>query len=419
MNAPTIITEEIGHSPLGASGADRWMNCPGSIQLAKKLGITDSKSSVAAEEGTAAHEILARCIAEGSTDEPMDYMGTKVKVGDNEYEVDQEMVNCLAMCIDEVMQSVREAKEKSGSEPILFIEESMKHSDHDLMYGTTDVGIVSQMSGGKVWIWIKDLKYGRGVFVDANKPQIKYYAVLIVDRLMQEDLITSWEDVAGITLTIMQPRIPNAEGLMRSIEMTSEELREWYEDELVPAMKETENPKAIIQLGDWCTFCPVKAHCPALAEAMTDFAIPTDPKKLSGELLGKKLMNLYAIASLIPQYEKIAFERALRGTKVQGFKLVNKKANRKFRDTIKVDGVEVPIVEFARAKFGDDAFTKPELLGPPGIEKLPDGKVFVAQCAFTPITGLTLAQSSDKRKEAKPLMDRMDDEEVAAIDAEL
>ena len=78
---------------------------------------------------------------------------------------------------------------------------------------------------------------------------------------------------------------------------------------------------------------------------------------------------------------------------------------------------DVPVEEYLKAKFGEAAYTKPVLLTPPQIEKLPGGKTFVTQCAFTPQnTGLTLAPLSDNRVEAKSLMDLMDEQEAQRDD---
>ena len=51
------------HSKLSASGAERWMRCPGSIAMSE--GLPDT-SSVAADEGTAAHFIASVCLTEGT-----------------------------------------------------------------------------------------------------------------------------------------------------------------------------------------------------------------------------------------------------------------------------------------------------------------------------------------------------------------
>ena len=46
------------HAKLSASGAHRWMACPGSV--AAEDGLPD-KSSSFAEEGTIAHDVMEKC----------------------------------------------------------------------------------------------------------------------------------------------------------------------------------------------------------------------------------------------------------------------------------------------------------------------------------------------------------------------
>ena len=47
------------HSPLGASGASRWMKCPGSVSFGKG---DFSESSSYAQIGSAAHAVLELCL---------------------------------------------------------------------------------------------------------------------------------------------------------------------------------------------------------------------------------------------------------------------------------------------------------------------------------------------------------------------
>lgn len=385
------------------------MNCPGSIQLAKKLGATGSESGFAAKEGTAAHEVLAHCLDTKPMSEPWEFMGYTVTVEGEKFEVDQEMVDALNLCYNHIVTNMQEA-ERYG-EVLCFIETSMKHSEHDLMFGTTDCGIVAfDRKRGKIRLWVNDLKYGAGVTVEPTSSQIKYYAELIVDRLIQEGIIKSHDDIESITLTIMQPRIPHADGLIRSIEMTGSELERWYRHELVPAMKETENPNALLSMGDWCTFCPVKSQCPAMAQAVLDLSTITHPEKMTGDELGDAINKIAAITKLGETLKEFAFKKAMAGTRVKGFKLVKKKANRVFMDKVKVGEETLTIEQLATAEFGDAAFSTPTLLSPPKIEDLPGGKTFVAKYAYQPKnTGLTLAPLSDSRKEFKSLMDMEDD----------
>ncbi len=366
------------------------------------LGLFNTKSSFAAKEGTAAHEVLARCIEGDMAHEPWEFIGTKVKVEGDTFEVDQEMADALNVCYNHVYTNIKQASSKG--KVLKFIEVSMKHSGHELMFGTTDCAIVAICKDGSVLIWVNDLKYGQGIVVEPTTAQIKYYAVLVADRLLQDKVIKSYKQIKSVTLTIMQPRIPHPDGLIRTKTLTGPALYKWYKEELVPAMEETENPDAILKAGEWCTFCPVKTHCPAIAATIVEFSTMRPPEEMTGEELGRAIEKLEVLISLKGKYEEIAFRRATRGEKIYGKKLVKKKANRRWRDGVG----DFMLVE----TFGEEAYDK-SLKGPPAIEKLPGGKKFVAQYAFQPANnGLTLAPLSDSRDEVKSLMTRLEELDI-------
>ena len=50
------------HSPLGASSAERWMKCPGSVRLIQSLQLPETDEPDYRREGTAAHEAIAHCL---------------------------------------------------------------------------------------------------------------------------------------------------------------------------------------------------------------------------------------------------------------------------------------------------------------------------------------------------------------------
>jgi len=393
----TIITEEIGHSPLGASGASRWMKCPGSYNLIRRLGLS-STAGKAAEQGTAAHEVIAKCLQ--SVDlEPMDFFGKTIEVNKNKYKVDQEMVDALDMCFNHVQTTIADIS--AQGEIRKFIEVSMKHSEYELMYGTVDCGLVLlRPHTKKVRIWICDLKYGAGVMVEAHTPQIKYYGVLIVDKLIQERMIDSFDDVEDITLTIMQPRIPHPDGLIRSITLTGAELEQWFTEELVPAYEAVFDENAILRVGDQCTFCPAKeGKCPAMNAAIVEISTAKAPHEMSGEELAQALEKIKIIAKMQEKFEKEIFNRLRAGAKVPGWKVVQKKANRIWRKEAEF---------FLYEEYGDAAYNT-SLKTPAMMEDLPDGKKFAAQYAYSPDAGLTLAPSSDKRVEVKSSLELFDE----------
>ena len=63
------MTDLPAHSPLGASGAERWMNCAGSVTLIKQLALREdmepSDEADWTKEGLAAHDASAFALVEG------------------------------------------------------------------------------------------------------------------------------------------------------------------------------------------------------------------------------------------------------------------------------------------------------------------------------------------------------------------
>jgi len=47
------------HSPIGASSAERWINCPASVRLSEGC---KKPAGIYAEEGTAAHSLCEECL---------------------------------------------------------------------------------------------------------------------------------------------------------------------------------------------------------------------------------------------------------------------------------------------------------------------------------------------------------------------
>lgn len=385
-----IVVKDVKHSVLGASSAHRWMACPGSIGLVDSLikeGQSIRTAGFAAKEGTAAHEMLAKCLIEGK--EIWEFAGATIEVDGNTFEFDEDMQEAVQLVADFV-------DEKLGKHPKseLLIEKPLSSNTHPQAFGTPDIVIVSP--GDR--IIIVDFKYGRGVSVEPDEAQLKYYAYLCCEKYLKGE-----DSVKVVELWIAQPRIPHPKGIMRQHVTNVKELKTFWFDEVLPAMNETSNPDAALVMGDHCRFCPAKSNCPALRGEVLNFPIDSDPSFLSSEELGELLEKKSAILKCFESLEGEAFARAVQGDKVPGFKLVKKRANRIFKE-----GAEAAAIKL----FGDEVYNKPTFKTPPNIEKLNGGKNFVKKWAYSPDTGLTLAPLSDKRSEVyramEAFMDSMD-----------
>jgi hypothetical protein len=389
-----VKIEEIAHSQLGASGSGRWMKCPGSPNLTNKLGSkADHSSGRAAAEGTVAHEVLSESMLKGV--EPWEYAGLKMESGGWEFEVDQEMLDGVSLFFN----FVKGIEAEHGTEDhTTLIEVSMSFPDHENMFGTVDYGLLVP----KRKIVISDLKYGININVEPTSSQLWYYACLILLNAAATDLPDDLKDME-IELYIVQPRQPHHAGPIRKHIMNGQELMDWYNDVLIPAAKATEDPNAPLVVGEHCRFCPNKDHCPAIHADAQAINTDVDPVYLDDDELDEMLGKKVAFDKYFEKLGEVMYARALKGRKFNSMKLVKKKATRCLKDKAEA---------FFKEKYGADAYTTPVLKSAAQLEKLPDGKKFVARFAYTPDTGLTMASRTDKR----PEIDRVNNKTLDALD---
>src|SRR5271166_6425074 len=118
------------HSPLGASSAERWMECPGSVRLIQSLKIEgDSDEPDYRREGTAAHEAIAHCLRNNS--DAWEVMGETFY----DTVVSVEMADAIQVYLDTVRPLATPAAQ-------VFIEHRISSPDHPLFYGTVDFATI-------------------------------------------------------------------------------------------------------------------------------------------------------------------------------------------------------------------------------------------------------------------------------------
>lgn len=358
----------MSHARLSPSSASRWTKCPGSLRLIATRGIEDS-SSYAAEEGTAAHELLETCLLEGKP--PVDYLGRKFNPCEHKPEgfvVDQDMVDH----VDEVYSWVVNKVASTGGE--LFAERKIhpgKLFGREDCSGTADVTIVHPPG-----ITMGDLKYGQGIGVEVeNNLQLLLYGLGVLAELDSN----TRRQIEYVDIYVMQPRYPHSDGPIRSMRYSVVDMYMWAEW-FRTAAAVTDDPDAPLNPGDsQCQFCPVKYDrfsCPALKKKALEVFDVVDVAQIENKVLRapesltveeRTLILDYAdlIDSFIKAVKASAQSDLEKGIPVPGQKLVRgRKGNRKFI----VDDDEV--AKTMTTKFGlkkKELYAEPKLLG---IEKL-------------------------------------------------
>lgn len=361
-----------GHSPLGFSGAHRWMACPGSPHLIATLppgsDPVDPDYRVA---GTAAHAAWAWCLREGAE---------AWEAGDREWEGYQ--LTAEDMDAGQVYLDLIHHHQGDGHGDH-FIEEACHAPEfHPLAYGTLDHILID----GDTAV-LTDYKHGEGLWVDVvRNPQLMGYAVLALSR---------WPQIEQFQLRICQPRCKSSDGEpTRTWDVSAEEIKEWAAAELLPAMIRAGAPQGELVAGEHCRFCPAKLACPKIREDASTFTSSAPlAERMSDEALGSLYEKLAQTKMLAKAVEAEVYRRMMAGSTVPGSKVVVKKAWRVWKDGA-AEALEGSPVE---------EIYKTELKTPAEIEKMgPEAKRLVREWAYTPDAGYTVAPLSDSRKAVTP-----------------
>ena len=373
------------HSPLGASGAPRWMKCPGSVTWSN--GIQDSESDFAAE-GTDAHSLGEICLT--ADHDAWELIGVEGISREGQAALTKEMADAVQVYLDAIRQWHPDRNQGN------FWIERRFHCPtlHSLFFGKSDATAYDEaLRTLDVW----DYKHGAGIIVEPSSPQLKYYAIG-----MLEDL-GLWQKVDVVRLHIVQPRAFHRDGEHRIASITTDELWAWAETELFPAMMRAEVSRDTVS-GEHCRFCPARSRaCPQIMSDMDELEEIVEliqgkgAAALSNEEVGR-FLDLLDLAKIVGKAaEETAYARLMAGIKVPGRKLGKGKSDREWKEQFEINGVTVIVENEIKAKFGKLAYTEPKLKSPAQIEKLPEGEAIVARFAFKPEAGLRVIKEGDAR----------------------
>jgi hypothetical protein len=370
------------HSPLGASSAERWMTCPGSVKASE--GWVDEESDFAAE-GTVAHTLGADCLENDI--EPWRLIGEKPD-DRHDIAVTKEMADAVSVYVSFIRDNLIEPSRRVSNQKNYWIERRFHcPTIHPLFFGTSDAaGLIDKRK-----LLVVDYKHGAGIVVDAeDNAQLMYYACGVLET---ENL---WDEVDEVEVVIVQPRAFHFDGPIRRWTLSTDALAEWLEDKLIPAMKLAEVSRHT-KSGEHCRFCPARfGACPSLMSDIKE--LEELMEKIGKDASGVSLLTNKQIGRFLDLGEtfkivrtaalKTATVRVGKGEKVPGWKLAKARSNREFKE-----GAE----EAAKKTFGQKAYTEPSLKSPAEIDGLPGGEAFTKRWAFKPDKGETLTQEGDAR----------------------
>lgn len=310
------------------------MRCAGS--LAMEDGIPESSSEFA-DEGTAAHELASMALTYDL--DANAYLGRVIVVNDHEFIVDQDMADNVQIYLDNVRSYVQGGQ--------LMVEQRVEFS-HVVNYpdqGGTSDAIIITADGDE--IQVHDLKYGRGVRVDAqDNEQLRLYAL---GALNEYGMVG---DFKRVRMVIHQPRLNH---LSEEV-LTIDEIVQFAEHAgerafiAIKVLNHKDEVDLHLEPGDkQCQWCKAKANCPKLAKHVeevvgADFGYITSDnadidKLIENDVpLSDKMLAVDLIESWCKAVRAEVERRLFDGVPVPGYKLVEgKRGNRKWGNPSEVE----------------------------------------------------------------------------------
>ncbi len=357
------------------------------------------RGSIYAAEGTAAHALAETCLRDVKDADL--YVGLEFEG----FKVDRDMAAAVQVYLDHI---------RSLPFGLFWIEQGVSLSPlwenegekcPTPLFGTSDF---LALCGDT--LHVVDYKHGVGVPVEAKgNTQFMYYglggvyhALSVARRLPRY-----------VTMTVVQPRAQHRAGPVRSWTIPTLDLFIWADTVLRPAVVSVLSTNTTYHAGTHCRWCPHAGRCPTLREkaletARTQFddvtATPPAANLIPLDELGAILSQAELIVSWLSQVRAVVSDAIDKGHKIDGWKLVDKRAVRKWSD-------EDAVIDAVRKYFGSSAWHRdfqapPKPLSPAQMEKTLKQKhrtfqdVGLDQFITSESSGTTLVPDEDERPAA-------------------
>lgn len=242
------------HARCAPSSASRWMECAGSVAMEDNEREETSKF---AEEGTTAHDFAAKWLLLGAPDSAL--------------QSNEEMLENVAFYVEFVQSRVQDHYDRGATKVTLLVEQKLPLEDvtgERGATGTSDVVLLIEFAETSE-IEVIDLKYGRGVEVSDDDPQLPIYSLGAMRKfgLMHE--------FVRVFTTVVQPRVNRSP---QPIEHSIDEMETFAKVVMERATLAlgilSDGPATALNhlkvSEKGCRFCKAKAKCPEIARHVHD-----------------------------------------------------------------------------------------------------------------------------------------------------
>lgn len=401
------------HAKLSPSSSKMWLACTPSADLQSQY--PDSTSD-AAEEGTYAHLVASKLLEAAlcnDEDTPtilveQDLLALLPPVETKRF-YSKELLEFVTGYVNRCLAAAEALEQEEGAPPLIWFERRLDYSE----WVPEGQGTGDFVAVGRHKIVVRDLKYGRGVHVEAeDNSQLKLYAL---GAYAAASLI--FDELKIVEAGIDQPRTDN----IVTVTYEVPKLLDWAEGYLRERAALAHEGRGERVAGEHCRWCKARFDCRAYHAMHADVVNQEfdEPETMAAELSDEELEVLLNKGERVVEYLN-ALRAWAESEAVAG--------RRQWKTLKLVEGRSVRrIVDFDTLKerleplgFSEDQLYERTPLGLTQLEKLVGKKTLAdaaGSCIIKPPGKPTLASVDDKRPvwvpQSKPETDfteRTDDE---------
>lgn len=349
------------HYKKSPSATERWLNCPGSLELS--IGL-ERKSTRYSTEGDEAHDVAEAALKSGK----QAYLISENK----------DVAAYVQVYVDDINRARSQYRVLSE-----HTEYKLKHATIDDFGGTMDHMMLYE-DNGKLVAHVWDYKHGIGVVVDAeeNMQVLSYFAII---QSYYEFL-----DIAEFRVTIVQPRTYSEEKI--KYWACGPERVQQHVAAILDAISDTTRFKA----GDWCQWCPAITICDEVRSKVVELA-DTEFETIRDDVPTLlELMRIETAVSTLFKQIPAALLEAYRKQPIPGMKVIRTSTHRKWRDA------ETTARTLQEMGVPEDSIYEPRKVRSPAQIEGEVDKVVIAPLYYSPPGSLKVVPDSSRGKPVDP-----------------
>lgn len=365
---------------LSAQGAEKWLNCSGSVFLEAQMtkeGVYDMQERDAKILGEAKIRLAMK-----------ELTAVKYHKAIKELDITEEMDRLGNGFKDFVIEKFNTAKFKRQN-AVIMLRQKVDFSGLGFeSFETPDAVIICEDT-----MEIIDFHYGKEVIVEAkNNAKLKLYALGVLTTL------DCFNGIKNVALTVYQPRVNN----ICSYQIKMQTLVKWGKSKVLPKAQKAISGTEEFLVGKHCDngFCQARSICRAYANKKLEIIKYgfKQPAALSAEEIAHILGQVESISKWTALVKDFALEQAVNyGVTYTGYKVVEGRSNR-------VWAVEETLIsqKLIDKGYRDDDICPRKLKGITALEQFLSKKTFsdiLGDLVVKPLGRPTLVPIEDKRLE--------------------